>query len=1222
MIHHKLTPAKRKSLTIDEVLERLENVSENGDGWKAQCPLHESKSGQNLAVTVGDDGTVLLHCHARGCDFSDIMKALSKGLVSRDRVYQGPVFEYFDRAGNLVAVHRHKGAWYMPVSGGMFVPAESARRPIYNLRKVLHGILDGKMIYVCEGEKDVHTLDQMGLIATTSGGADTWRPEYARELTDAKVVIVGDNDEAGREYLAAVGSSLEGVAREVRVLDLPRLEHKEDVTDWVEKRGGTLDEYLKLSENSAHFSDHALYKGSEHDQKEFLPVLSARELYATAREETPWVVEGLAARGAITDFHGAAKESGKTTFILDLVSHVTAGLVFVGKSVAHTKALILSEMSQDNLKGYLRRAGIAEGDDVSIVLKRDVWEVPWADLIPKAGELCAAEGRGILIIDTFAEFSGIRGTEENNAGDIQEKMSVVRRVAQTHDIAVMVIRHSGKSGKGRGSSAFEGVVDIVVDYKRPDGHDSTSPTRVIDSMGRWDASNFRTNVERTEDGFEDRGSSGRIKHQRAALEILNNTPTDPEAAISRTELEKRIPGVAKETIKRVLKDLIDKESIFEVGAGKKGDPLRYYKPTLKKSEKKLSDHAPRVGGEQNDQKEKVSFCRENAGYNGSNNGISHENPKGILKGAVLQVKRPYVYVTEDLSPVLDELAVADEVGLDTETTGDDALDVRTARVRLIQLRTEGGVPYVIDAQCVDPAPVLAALRDKTLILHNAAFDLAMLRNNYGYVHEGPVFDTQIAGQVIWAGMPNLSNKYEGQVERLLGESVNKSEQVSDWGAEKLTDSQLSYAATDVLYLHELAEFLREKGRDLSRVLDLENRMVKVVAEMSALGMPVDEAEFVACVKESEDGVAENLAKLDALVTEPLPDRFLKSNRKRAGREDKVNWDSPNQVKWALESAGLKLESTNKQVLAEYEEHPMVATLLAMRKVGDVAKRFRNTKVEAGRAHATWKQVEADTGRMACQKPPLQGVPKPLKRAFAAPEGHKLIVSDLSQIEVRVLAALSGDENLRQEFLSGQDVHRAVAANVLGIPRAEVTSDQRKLAKALVFGLLYGQGLKGFADKAREVFRKEYSLKEVERKFWKPFFESYPGVAVWRDRMTKRFESGRTDSYTALGRRRLQLDRGTQALNTPIQGGAADVMKAIAVGVYERKAEVPGLEIVGLVHDEILATVPEKHAEDAARLIDEVMRKTGGAIVNIGVPEGREVPVEAETKACNTWAEKE
>jgi DNA polymerase I-like protein with 3'-5' exonuclease and polymerase domains len=260
--------------------------------------------------------------------------------------------------------------------------------------------------------------------------------------------------------------------------------------------------------------------------------------------------------------------------------------------------------------------------------------------------------------------------------------------------------------------------------------------------------------------------------------------------------------------------------------------------------------------------------------------------------------------------------------------------------------------------------------------------------------------------------------------------------------------------------------------------------------------------------------------------------------------------------------------------------------------------------------------------MACQKPPLQGVPKPLKRAFAAPEGHKLIVSDLSQIEVRVLAALSGDENLRQEFLSGQDVHRAVAANVLGIPRAEVTSDQRKLAKALVFGLLYGQGLKGFADKAREVFRKEYSLKEVERKFWKPFFESYPGVAVWRDRMTKRFESGRTDSYTALGRRRLQLDRGTQALNTPIQGGAADVMKAIAVGVYERKAEVPGLEIVGLVHDEILATVPEKHAEAAARLIDEVMRKTGGAVVNMGVPEGREVPVEAETKACNTWAEKE
>jgi len=318
---------------------------------------------------------------------------------------------------------------------------------------------------------------------------------------------------------------------------------------------------------------------------------------------------------------------------------------------------------------------------------------------------------------------------------------------------------------------------------------------------------------------------------------------------------------------------------------------------------------------------------------------------------------------------------------------------------------------------------------------------------------------------------------------------------------------------------------------------------------------------------------------------------------------------------------LNLTSTNKSVLAEVD-HPLAEALRTLRKAGDVAKRFRDTKVESGRVHAKWRQLEADTGRMACAKPPLQGIPKPLRRAFVAPAGHKLIVSDLSQIEIRVLCALSGDENLRQDFISGLDIHQAVAANVLGIPFVDVTKQQRGLAKSLVFGLLYGQGLKGFAEKAREVFKKTYTEQEVEEKFWQPFFESYPGVARWRENTIARFDRGRRDSYTKMGRRRLNLENSRQALNSPIQGGAADVMKAIAVAVYERRHEVPGLEIVGLVHDEILATVPEKHAAAAAALVHEVMKEVGEEVTNIDVDEDKRVPVDAETKVCDCWAQKE
>jgi DNA polymerase I-like protein with 3'-5' exonuclease and polymerase domains len=128
------------------------------------------------------------------------------------------------------------------------------------------------------------------------------------------------------------------------------------------------------------------------------------------------------------------------------------------------------------------------------------------------------------------------------------------------------------------------------------------------------------------------------------------------------------------------------------------------------------------------------------------------------------------------------------------------------------------------------------------------------------------------------------------------------------------------------------------------------------------------------------------------------------------RSNLVNWNSTPQILWVFRTAGLKLKSTDKQTRAKHEGHPMVDALSALRDGGDIARRFKETEVADGRVHATWKQVEAATGRMACENPPLQGISRPLRRAFVAPEGHALVVSDLSQIEVRVLCAISGDDN--------------------------------------------------------------------------------------------------------------------------------------------------------------------------------------------------------------------
>lgn len=317
-----------------------------------------------------------------------------------------------------------------------------------------------------------------------------------------------------------------------------------------------------------------------------IPSFTTDELNSMAREETPWVIEGIAARGAVTDFFGPAKHGGKTTFITHACASIIDGLPFVGRGVSKEKILYLTEMAPDNWKDYQHHAGIKSGDGLRTVFKKDAWDVPWDSLIAAAGEMCASEGRGVLVIDTFAEFSGIRGTEENNAGDVHEKLSCLRKVAQQHDIAVVMIRHANKEGKGRGSSAFEASVDIVVSYKRPDKATSESCARTIDSVGRWSESNFTTNVELTEDGFTDSGNDHHLQFTKAVRAIKAKSPLGRERAVERSALNGGIEGISGSTMNRALDWLVEREELVKIGAGKKGDPHRFYVPTM------LSNHHP------------------------------------------------------------------------------------------------------------------------------------------------------------------------------------------------------------------------------------------------------------------------------------------------------------------------------------------------------------------------------------------------------------------------------------------------------------------------------------------------------------------------------------------------------------------------------------------------------------------------------------------------------
>jgi DNA polymerase I len=259
--------------------------------------------------------------------------------------------------------------------------------------------------------------------------------------------------------------------------------------------------------------------------------------------------------------------------------------------------------------------------------------------------------------------------------------------------------------------------------------------------------------------------------------------------------------------------------------------------------------------------------------------------------------------------------------------------------------------------------------------------------------------------------------------------------------------------------------------------------------------------------------------------------------------------------------------------------------------------------------------------MSCANPPLQGMPSEgeLRKAVVAPEGYKLVVSDLSQIEIRILAALSEDETLIRAFEGGADIHRSVAATVLGKKEEYVTDEERKIAKSIVFGQMYGQGVEGLRNAIQNRLGREFSAAEA-REYWNKFFDAYPGVKRWRDKESMMFDAGYRETRTLKGRRRLDVDTKTKRWNTPIQGLAADTLKAIAVSVYERREEIPDLEMVGLVHDEVILLVPEEHADRAAGWLTEIMEGIGDAVVNGDRPEKR-VPIKADTCVCARWGDK-
>lgn len=566
--------------------------------------------------------------------------------------------------------------------------------------------------------------------------------------------------------------------------------------------------------------------------------------------------------------------------------------------------------------------------------------------------------------------------------------------------------------------------------------------------------------------------------------------------------------------------------------------------------------------------------------------------------------------TDEVGDWLTRAVTAPFVAVDTETTGTDPW---RSSLRAVQVAGPPDHPVlVIDTAVLSPAVLGRVLADVGVlkVFHHGAYDLRMLWR--AGIEVNRVADTMLAEQLLDAVRPApIGSSLQAIVAARLGQELDKSARTG-FGAEGLTGTQVRYAARDARVTWDVfAEQTRElASQGLVEAARCEFDAVPSLAAMELRGIGIDVDAWHRILAVTEGRLPDlHAAAQQALVTDTSPQTLF-------GPEP-VNLDSPEQVQAALDRVGVAVPSTRETVLKDHADHPAVGAVLAYRQAAKIVNGWGGDWVDlarhpvTGRIHPHVRQI-VGTGRMAQSDPNLTQIPAEAayRGCFVAAPGHRLVVADYSQQELRVLAAVSGDEALTEVFRTGADLHARTAATVFGVPPEAVSAAQRKAAKALNFGLMYGMGANGFARAT------QMGLSEA-RQVMQAYFDGFPGVAAWLRRTES--QARRTHRVdTPLGRGRYIADGGTFARNAPIQGAGADMTKlavaAVERGLAERFGATPTgpVGLVLTVHDELVAEVPGDVAREAADLIAE--RMVTAARVVLG-----DVPADVDIRIGRSWA---
>ena len=588
----------------------------------------------------------------------------------------------------------------------------------------------------------------------------------------------------------------------------------------------------------------------------------------------------------------------------------------------------------------------------------------------------------------------------------------------------------------------------------------------------------------------------------------------------------------------------------------------------------------------------------------------------------------YITSTEEALKHLEFIERHPLIEVDSETNG---LDPHLAKIALMQLGV-GGQAFVFD---VRPGRVNAQIfkplleGEKNLkLLQNAVFDYEMLKTNFN-IEMNRVYDTMLAEQLIGLGLhpkANLQYIVAKYLHMNMPKDIGKT--FEDYNQE-YQEYQLRYAANDVVVLREVynQQLERLKQDDLMRVAQLEFGFIKPMAEMELNGMLLD-------IPRWRDILDEMVLERNKAGIQ-LADVFNTTmDQETLFGVSLLNLDSPAQVVKCLNDLGVPVESSDVKELGKFKKNSTVKLLLNYRKYAKFITTYGEALInrihpETGRLHTRFKQM-VDTGRMSSSNPNLQNIPKEQKyrACFIARAGYKLITCDMSQAELRILAAYSKDPVFLKAFANGEDLHTRTASDLFGITVEEIMADKklkdndvnkkdyRGNVKALNFGLIYGLTKVGLS------LRMGTSEKEAQ-KLIDLYFGKYTSIDGWLNKAAE-FAVMNRYSTTMSGRRRYyrlpdpdhrdfnkikgSIER--QGKNHPIQGTNADTIKQSMIYIVDRIKDYDA-KLLLTVHDEVIVEAREDQAEEVSGVVSQAMVDGFAAFVP-------ELVMEADADIENYW----